>query len=105
MKTAVTGRHVEVTPAIRRIIDQKLNKLERLLNDNAISVQFVLSTDHHQYRAEVTLHVRGDHMLHGDHEGPQWAQAIGGAVEKVNQQAHTLKGKWGNRHRADARSS
>ena len=97
MKRSVTGRHVEVTPAIRHIIDQKL------VNDNAISVQVVLSRGHHQYCAEVVLHVRGDHMLHGENEGDQWSQAIGGAVDKINQQAHTLKGKWSTRHRADAR--
>ena len=105
MKTSVTGRHVEVTPDIRRIIDQKLSKLERLLNDNAVSAQVVLSQSHHQHIAEVVLHVRGDHILHGEDEGAQWSQAIGGAVDKVNQQAHTLKGKWGSRHRPDSRSS
>lgn len=101
MKKTVTGRHVEITPAIHEIIDQKLEKLDRLLNDNAISVQVVLSQAHRQCLAEVVLHVRGDHMLHGESEGEQWLPAIGGAVDKVNQQAHTLKGKWDKRHRQD----
>ena len=96
MKISVTGRHVEVTPDIRQTIDQKLSKLDRLLNDNAVSAQIVLSRGHHhQCVAEVVLHARGDHILHGEDEAPQWTQAIGGAVDKVNQQAHTLKGKWG----------
>ena len=106
MKTSVTGRHVEVTPDIRRIIDQKLQKLERVLNDSLVSVQIVLSQGHqHKYVAEVVLHARGDHILHGEDEATQWSQAIGGAVEKVTQQAHTLKGKWDNRHRPAGRSS
>ena len=43
MKSSVTGRHVEVTPPIHRIIDQKLETLERVVNDAAVSVQCVLS--------------------------------------------------------------
>ena len=103
MKSSVTGRHIDVTPALRDVIAQNLAKLERLLNDNAISVQVVLTQAHRRYCAEVVLHVRGDHMLHGDDEGESWSQAIGGAVEKVSQQAYTLRSKWDKRRRSDTR--
>ena len=104
MKSSVTGRHVDVTPTTRRIIDQKLGKLERLLNDSAASAQVVLSqTAHRQCCTEIVLHVRGDHLLHDESEGDEWTHAIGAAVDKVNQQAQTLKGKWDGRHRHDVR--
>ena len=103
MKSAVTGRHVEITLGIRRIIAQKQARLERLLHENAVSIQFVLTQAHRRCCAEVVLHVRGDHVLHGDEEGERWDQAIGGAVDKVHQQAHTLKSRWETRHRQDAR--
>ena len=101
MESHVTGRHVEITPEVRQLIAQKLAKIERLLNDNAVSVQVVLTQEHQQCCAEVVLHARGDHMLHGEGEGAAWSQAVGNAVEKVNQQAHTLKGKLDKRHRSD----
>lgn len=103
MKNAVTGRHVEITPEIRRIIARKQARLERFLHDNAVSIQFVLTQTHRRCCAEVVLHVRGDHVLHGDDEGERWDQAIGGAVDKVRRQARTLKGRWETRHRQDAR--
>ena len=103
MKSSVTGRHVEVTSPIRRIIDQKLETLERLLNDEAVSVQCVLSQAGHLCHTEVVLHVRGDHMFHGESEAVQWSLGIGGAVDKINQQVHTLKGKRDRRHRHDSR--
>ena len=103
MTSTVTSRHVEITPSIRMIITQKLAKIERLLQDSAVSAQVVLSQERHRCRAEMTVHVRGDHMLHGQDEGGQWPQAIGGAVEKVQQQAHTLKTRWEKRRRAVAR--
>ena len=99
MTNTVTSRHVAITPAIRLIITQKLEKLERLLQDNAVSAQVVLSQERHRCRAEMTVHVRGDHMLHGEDEDGQWAQAIGGAVEKVQRQAHTLKTRWEKKRR------
>ncbi len=103
MKSTVTGRHVEITTEIRGIITQKLARIERLLHDNAVSIQFVLTRTRGRCGAEVVLHVRGDHMLHGEDEGGGWEQAIGGAIDKVHQQAHTLKSRWETRHRNNAR--
>lgn len=103
MKTTVTGRHVEIPSELRELILRKLEKLERILNDSAVSAQVILSREHDSCTAEVVLHARGDHMLHGEGESPTWARAVGIAVDKVDQQAHTLKGKWeARRRRADA---
>ena len=103
MKTRVTGRHVEIPSELRELILRKLEKLERILNDSAVSAQVILSREHAACAAEVVLHARGDHMLRGEGESQTWAQAVGIAVDKVDQQAHTLKGKWETRRRrADA---
>ncbi len=99
MKTTVTGRHVEITSEVRELILRKLEKLERVLNDSAVSAQVILSQEHSTCTAEVVLHARGDHVLHGEGENPTWARAIGIAIDKVDQQAHTLKGKWETRRR------
>ena len=103
MTSTVSSRHVDVTPAIRQIINQKLAKIERLLQDNAVSAQVVLSQQRHRCHAEMTVHVRGDHFLHGEDEGGQWSLAIGGAVDKVQQQAHALKTRWERRRRVAVR--
>lgn len=103
MKTAVTGRHVEISFELRALILKKLEPLERRLSDSAVSVQVVLSRPHRECMVEVVLHARGDHVLHGEGEAPTWAQAIRAAVDKVDQQAYTLKGKWqGRRRRANS---
>ena len=104
MKTTVKGRHVHVTPELQTLVERKLQKLDRMLHDNIVSVQVILAQEHRDCRAEIVLHARGDHMLHGNAEGPGWAQAVGAAVDKVDQQAHTLKGKWEARHRRSASS-
>jgi ribosomal subunit interface protein len=99
MKTTVTGRHVSVTEELRELIARKLDKLERLLNDSAVSAQVILGQQHDSCTAEIVLHARGDHVLRGEGDSTTWARAIGVAADKVEQQAHTLKGKWEARRR------
>lgn len=99
MKTMVTGRHVAVTPNVQRMIQRKLEKLERLLNDSAVSAQVILDDGRHERIAEIVLHARGDHVLRGEARGSTWSQAVTSAVDKVDQQAHTVKGKWETRRR------
>ena len=99
MTPTVTGRHVEITPALRDMITQKLGRLELLLQDNIVSLDVVLNRGGRRLSAKVLLHARGDHRLPGVDETDSWAQAVSGAVEKVVRQAHTLKGKWDTHRR------
>jgi putative sigma-54 modulation protein len=99
MRVEVTGRHVTITPPLRQLITRRLTKLERLLNDSAVSAQVVLSKEKFRVQAEVIVHVRGDHLLRGQGDGTGWPVAVRDAVAKVEQQAQTLKGKWGDRRR------
>jgi len=99
MRLELTGRQVEITPALRLLVDRKLTKLDRKLKDAIVSVQVVLTRDKYRYVADVTVHVRGDHMLHGLGEDTAWEASLGQAAEKLEQQAITLKGKWTERKR------
>ncbi len=90
---------MQVTPELHAQIERKLEKVERLLSDSAVSVQVILDQEGLDFTAEVVLHVRGDHMLHGDGHAATWIQAAAMAIDKVDHQAHTLKGKWEARHR------
>jgi putative sigma-54 modulation protein len=103
MRLALTGRHLDITPALRTLVDVKLAKLERLLNDSAVSVQAVLAIEKRRCRADVTLHARGENFLHGVGVAATWDMAIGQAVGKLAQQATTIKGKWQERKRRGRR--
>jgi len=99
MKLLVTGRNVDVTPGLRQLIDRKLAKLDRLLNDTAVSAQVILRTEKFRHVVDLTIHARGDHMLHGIGEGQDWQSAVKGAIDKIAQQATRLKSKWHARKR------
>jgi putative sigma-54 modulation protein len=103
MRLEVTGRHVDITPALRRLLDTKLSKLERLLNDSAVSAQAVLTREKHRHRADITLHARGEKFFHGVGNSASWAGSLTEAIGKIAQQAQKVKGKWQERKRRGSR--
>jgi len=103
MRIDITGRHVEITPALRQLIERRLSRVERLLNDSAVSATVILTLEKYRHRAEIIVHARGDKMLRGLGEGNAWNLSIRQAMEKVEQQAQKVKGKWTERKRSDTR--
>jgi len=99
MRLELTGRHVEITPTLRRLVDTKLGKLERMLNDSAVSAQAVLTREKYRHRVEITLHTRGEKFLHGLGSTAAWETSVSQAIEKITQQAQKVKGKWHERKR------
>lgn len=105
MRLELTGRHVEITPALRRLVDKKLARLNRMLNDSALSAQVVLTNEKRGRRADVTLHARGEKFLHGVGAAGAWEASMSLAVDKIAQQAHKVKGKWQERKRRGAKAA
>ena len=103
MRLELTGRHIDITPSLRRIVDAKLAKLERLLNDSAVSAQVVLTREKFRRGAEITLHARGENFLHGVGSSETWERSLSQAVEKIAHQAEKVKGKWQGRKRSSLR--
>ncbi len=102
MRLLLTGRQVEITPALRRLVDTRLKKLERRLGDALVSVQVVLSKEKNRFVAEIVMHARQDHFLTGIGATASWSTSLTAAVRKVLQQAETVKGKWQTRKRTAA---
>jgi ribosomal subunit interface protein len=104
MRLELSGRHLDITPGHRRMVVSKLKRLERLLNDAAVSAQVVLAEAKVGCRATVTLHARDEKFLHGTGEGENFGQAVTVAVAKLVSQSQTVKGKWQERKRRPARA-
>ncbi len=58
MNLNLTGRHLEITPAIRAHVLDKLDKIKHHF-DHVIDVNVVLSVEKLQQKAEVTVHLSG----------------------------------------------
>jgi putative sigma-54 modulation protein len=102
MRLALTGRHVEITPALQRLAERKVGKLDRLLNDGIVSGQVVLTLQKRRHVVDIRAHARGDHVLHGLGDTDAWETSFTDAVEKIAQQLQKVKGKWQERKRRAA---
>jgi putative sigma-54 modulation protein len=99
MRLELTGRHVDVTPELRKLVEKRLGKLDRLLKGGIVSVQAVLTLEKYRRKSEFTVHTRGDRFLHGLGDSTAWEASVGAAVEKIEQQLVKVKGKWQERKR------
>jgi putative sigma-54 modulation protein len=99
MRLDITGRHVAVTPALRQLITTRLSRLERVLNDAALSATVIVTREKYRHRTEISVHTRGDHLLSGNGEANAWPLSIREATDAIEQQAKKLKGKWVARKR------
>jgi putative sigma-54 modulation protein len=107
MRVDITGRQVEITPGLRQLIGKRLAKVERVLNDRAVSATIILSKEKYRHIAELVVHAKGDHTLSGIGTGNVWPLAVRQAAEKVEHQAEKLKSKWteGKRRRGGSREA
>jgi putative sigma-54 modulation protein len=99
MRLDITGRHFAITAATRKLAEQRLAHSVRFLNDSAVSAHIGLTKERGRIRAEIALHVKRDHFLHGEGTGPDAETAIGAAADRIERQVGKLKGKWSGRRR------
>ena len=100
MRLSVTGRHLVITDGARRQIGAKLRRLERLLDDSAVSAQCVVWQERQRFVCDVTVHARGDHRLTGRGRSARLPPAVTAAIAKVSMQARRVKDRWHTRRRA-----
>ena len=91
MNLSISGHHVEVTPAIRNYLTQKLDRVTRHL-DQVIDVNAVLSVEKLEQKAEVTLHVRGKEIFAESIDADMYA-AIDTLIDKLDRQVLKYKAK------------
>jgi putative sigma-54 modulation protein len=99
MRLSLTGRHLDITPALRRLVTSRIEKLERVLNDGAVSAQVVLAREKHRHVTEITLHARGEQFLHAVGDTGNWETSLTDATDKLAHQVQKLKGKRQERKR------
>jgi putative sigma-54 modulation protein len=99
MRLELTGRHVTITAAIQKVVERRLARTTRMLNDSLVSIQVVITREKTRYHAEMTLHARGEHFFHAQATGRDVDTALGAAAEKLEHQVQKLKSRWTERKR------
>lgn len=96
MNLNITGHHVEVTPAIRDYVTDKLGRVTRHF-DHVIDVSVILSVEKLVQKAEVTVHVSGKD-IHVEATDADMYAAIDSLVDKLDRQVLKHKEKNGDHH-------
>jgi putative sigma-54 modulation protein len=99
MRLELTARHFTIPASVRKLAEQRLGRVLRPLNNSAVSAQVVVTREKTRFRAEVTLHARGEHFLHGEATGRDAQTALASSIDKIDRQVQKLKGKWTERKR------
>lgn len=93
MNIEFTGRKVEITPALKRFTEDKLKKIERVL-DGIIEAHVILRVEKHRQNAEVVVHSRHATLSSSETTDDLYA-SIGKVIERLERQAKKHKEKFG----------
>lgn len=95
MNINLTGRHLEITPAIREYATGKFGKIKRHF-DNVIDVNIILGVEKLKQKAEATVHISG-HDVFVECEDENLYAAIDALVDKLDRQVLKHKEKLADR--------
>ena len=96
MNLLLTGQHVDISPALREYVENKLDKVIRHF-DQIIDIAVVLGVEKpsdkdKRQRAEVNLRVKGN-VFHLDHYAEDLYAAIDGLIDRLDRQVLKHKSK------------
>jgi len=100
MNVQLSGHHLEVTPAIRSYVIEKLTRISRHF-DHVIDVSVILSVNKLDHKVEVTMHVRGKD-IHVECVDANMYAAIDGLADKLDRQILKHKEKSVDHHQAES---
>jgi len=95
MNVTITGRHMELTDALKSYIETGLRKI-RTHFDKVIDVEVVLSVEKHRHIAEINLHANGV-RIHSREESSDMYASVDAVLDKLTRQVRKYKDRI-NRH-------
>ncbi len=95
MNIKITGRHMDLSEALKAYIESALKKV-KVHFDKVIDVDIVLDVEKHRHIAEVNLHANGV-RIHSKEASSDMYASVDAVLEKLEKQARKYKDRI-NRH-------
>lgn len=95
MNITITGRHMEMTDALKAYIENALGKIEAHF-DKVIDANVVLDVEKHRHIAEVNLHANGM-RIHGKEASSDMYASVDAVMDKLSKQIRRFRDRI-NRH-------
>lgn len=104
MRFEYTGRHVEVSPGIRKHVEDHFRKLEHIFDGTTAWTHVIIDVEKNRHIAELIVHWR-DHTLTAKDINADMYLALTRAIAKIEKQALKLKHKTIDRKQGARRTS
>ncbi|MBP3736321.1 MAG: ribosome-associated translation inhibitor RaiA [Lachnospiraceae bacterium] len=98
MNITIVGKNIEVTPALREAVQDKLGKLDKFFNQET-EANVRLSVDKDRHRIEVTIPVKGD-IIRSEQVSNDMYVSIDLVEEVIERQLKKYKNKIIQKHQA-----
>ncbi|MGC1372176.1 MAG: ribosome-associated translation inhibitor RaiA [Candidatus Sulfotelmatobacter sp.] len=92
MNVEYTGRHYEVTPAIKKEVETGLSKIRKILGDK-FEAHVTLAVEKHRHKAEITISPRNGPLV-GIAQAKDMTFAVNEALDHLEKQAVKYKKRW-----------
>ncbi len=102
MNVEYTGRHFEVTPAIRKEVETCIGKIRKMLGDR-FETKVILTVEKHRHKAEITINPRNGPLV-GLAQAREMTIAVNEALDHLEKQAVKYKTKWQSKKRSARKS-
>jgi putative sigma-54 modulation protein len=100
MRFEYTGRHIEVTPALRSHVENHFRRIDHLFNGNSAKAHVIIEVERGRHRSEIIVNWRRD-VLTATTTLPDMYQSLSQTIAKIEKQALKLKNKIADKsHRA-----
>jgi len=97
MNVEYTGRHYEVTSAIRKDVESGLTKIRKILGDK-FETKVVLAVEKRRHKAEITISPRNGPIV-GLAQAGDMPSAVSEALDHLEKQAVKYKTRWRTKKR------
>ena len=98
MNVEYTGRHYEVTTAIRKEIETGLTKIRKILGDK-FETKVILAVEKHRHKAEITINPPKGPLV-GLAQAKDMSIAVNEAIDHLEKQAIKYKTRWQSKKRS-----
>ena len=98
MNVEYTGRHYEVTLAIRKEVETGLTKIRKILGDR-FETKVILAVEKHRHKAEITISPRNGPLV-GLAQAKDMTMAVNEAIDHLEKQAVKYKARWETKKRS-----
>ena len=92
MNFEFTGRHIEVTPALKAHVEDHFKKIDHLFDGKPAKAHVIIEVERGMHRSEIIINWRNE-VLTANSSISDMYQSLSQTIEKIEKQARKLKDK------------